>query len=315
MTISSKTFAITLKITSPLIGRLHPLIRFQIAKRIKIQGVQNLFDPNFIRRYFRLSTRSVFRKISFEGGSELIVNLNDHIGFRSAIDGTWDVTCFNLAKKIGFENLVFLDIGANIGATSVAIGKYDCLVVAFEANLDAVSILAQNFSLNDLKRSSIFPFALGAPQMENKRVEIFVPPGNLGASSLFPNVNDGLTRSMIKKGILVKTLDRSLEYLGLFDQIGSTENMIIKIDVEGFENEIFEGALTTVRKFRPIIVFENNPPLAKGNKLRVLQFWELLRDYVVFEISKDLKLSQMIPDKRAENIIAIPLEKIHLFNF
>ncbi len=309
--ISTIHFRRILRITSPLTSLLHPLIRLKIASWIKIPGLQTLLDPNSIRGYAKLRTKAYFKEITFEDDTKLVVDLNDIIGFRSALKGTWDPTCLKIAKKIGFENLIFVDIGANIGATSVAIAKQNSRVIAFEANLATASILLKNYSNNAAKYTIVFAFALGSPSMDNEWTQIFTPIGNTGAASLKAKWSDGKTTSS-SQNCLITTLDKSLNFLGIFDKSPlSAEIMIIKIDVEGLEDQVFQGGERTISRFRPIIIFENNSEPKKRENPEY--FWEKWEGYNLFAISQDLKLTEFIPLQRGENCIALPSTKYEIY--
>ncbi len=97
--ISTIHFRRILRITSLLTSLLHPLIRLKIASWIKIPGLQTLLNPNSIRGYAKLRTKAYFKEITFEDDTKLVVDLNDIIGFRSALKGTWDPTCLKLLKN------------------------------------------------------------------------------------------------------------------------------------------------------------------------------------------------------------------------
>jgi FkbM family methyltransferase len=50
----------------------------------------------------------------------------------------------------------------------------------------------------------------------------------------------------------------------------------IKVDVEGAEQEVFEGALATLRRHRPLIVFEHGPGAADHYGTHPDDIWDLL---------------------------------------
>lgn len=103
------------------------------------------------------------------------------------------------------------------------------------------------------------------------------------------------------------TVDDIFKFLDKFDSSKSIE-LIIKIDVEGFETEVLDGAEETINYFRPEIIFENNPSTDSRKSL----FWRSLIDYTIFKISPEIKLSHFNEHKRFENAIAIPNEKLSI---
>jgi FkbM family methyltransferase len=59
---------------------------------------------------------------------------------------------------------------------------------------------------------------------------------------------------------------------------------VIKIDVEGAEQQVFEGALTTLRRHRPIVIFEHGSGSAEIYGTTPADIHALLRDEVGYRI-------------------------------
>lgn len=61
------------------------------------------------------------------------------------------------------------------------------------------------------------------------------------------------------------------------DEFQLTDISYIKIDVEGYERKVLKGALETIKKYKPILVIEQNDITLYGeNKLAAKNFLELL---------------------------------------
>lgn len=132
-----------------------------------------------------------------------------------------------------------LDIGAMLGAYSHgfkrAVGNGE--VFAFEPNPEAFMCLKIN-----CPSVRCYNFAIGAKTgwCSVKRHEIY--PDNHGATEVIHD-DTGTT--------IIRTLDDFCP--------NRTESIkLIKIDVEGMEPEVIQGAMNTIRKFRPIIFVEIN---------------------------------------------------------
>ena len=86
------------------------------------------------------------------------------------------------------------------------------------------------------------------------------------------------------------------------------KNLVIKVDVEGYEREVFKGANETINLHRPIIIFENNPIFLDKDKQEEI-FYSQFKNYSFYSISQELILSDFDINTRYENAIAIPNEK------
>lgn len=158
-----------------------------------------------------------------------------------------------------FRNeIVFLDVGANIGFFSIVAAKLfpGMSVHAFEPNRSVYARLQRNIALNqNLTNLETFPFALsnftGNTTLYTPSQEDF----NQGLSSLGGEI-DGVTNE-ISQIVEVKQIDEIYA-----DSIRPVS--IIKIDVQGFEPEVLRGGEKTIRRFRPVIVLEHNDDLFKS---------------------------------------------------
>ena len=86
---------------------------------------------------------------------------------------------------------------------------------------------------------------------------------------------------------------------------------IIKIDVEGAEVKVLDGAMRTVREFAPLLCFEVNPAACKCAEtrqecmFRVLSELGYRRFYDVGDASRGTK-SEVPNVNRLTNILAVP---------
>lgn len=149
---------------------------------------------------------------------------------------------------------LFVDVGANIGAfTIMAAGAVGARTVTFEASPDTYAMLASNIRLNGVQdRARALNCAAGRSEGTTQfsvglgTENFVVTNGNAGAVT-----------------VKMTTLDKELA--------GSSPDLL-KVDVEGFEVEVFAGATKTLRdpKLRAIIVERKDISLRYGfdeNKL------------------------------------------------
>jgi len=163
-----------------------------------------------------------------------------------------------LRKYFNLKKGVFIDVGANIGKYSVILGKQlgnNGKVIAFEPVPYTLKILKRNVELNELKNVTALPFALG----EKEERKDFYLDAVGGSGSL---LKQGV-RKREKIRVTVRKLDNVLEEL----KINRVD--LIKIDVERAEHLVLKGAVKTLKKYYPKIIFEamNEEYLEKCKKV------------------------------------------------
>ncbi len=140
--------------------------------------------------------------------------------------------------------MVAFDVGANMGALTVFMAKKvgpQGAVAAFEPQRHIFQLLCANIALNGLMNVHTYHGAVGAEQRTlHVPVVNYEQGGNFGGLSLI-DVDRG-------EPVPCHTLD------GLkFNRCD-----VMKIDVEGMENEVLIGGAETIKNFRPILYMEND---------------------------------------------------------
>jgi FkbM family methyltransferase len=138
---------------------------------------------------------------------------------------------------------VFVDVGANVGyhafRASQRVGP-DGRVVAVEANPENARLIAYTAALNELTNVELVPLALAGQRG-------WVSFGtHVGSNGGFLPDDEATTGS--GRGTIVPTL--ALDDLGL-DRVS-----VVKIDVEGAEGLVIDGASDTIERHRPTFVME-----------------------------------------------------------
>lgn len=155
-------------------------------------------------------------------------------------------------KFIWLENKnirTILDIGANIGQFSTVIHKVlpNAAIYAFEPLKDCYEELLNN--MRDVPNFKAFNFALGE---EDSEAEIYRNKYSHSSSLLhmadlhkqaFP-----CTKNITREEIIVKRLD------GIVDTLLLENDLLIKIDVQGYEDKVILGGYKVISKARMLIV-------------------------------------------------------------
>nr|WP_249787904.1 FkbM family methyltransferase [Bradyrhizobium sp. IC3123] len=152
-----------------------------------------------------------------------------------------------------------LDVGANIGFFTVAIGRRlrNGRILAVEPSSNTAERLQQNISLNGLdNRAVVFE---GAAADAPGSMTLNYVDGQEEYSSLGNLDHPAIAKAKKQsEEVRVDTIDNLVQQFGL-------KPRFMKVDVEGFEHAVFKGARETLREFRPTILSEMSPNLLAGN--------------------------------------------------
>jgi FkbM family methyltransferase len=151
---------------------------------------------------------------------------------------------------------MLIDIGANMGTFCIPVAREtDCEVHAFDAQRIVSQLLAGNFALNGIASGHVHHVALGAPgHPERLRIALpnYASEGNFGAFSTQEDIYR--TVSATRMGDSGETEEVQMRTL---DSYALEDAFLVKIDVEGAELQVLQGALQTLRESNyPPLIFE-----------------------------------------------------------
>ncbi len=166
-----------------------------------------------------------------------------------------------MVRLVGAGDLV-LDVGANVGTVTLPLAAHvgpSGRVIAFEPQRLVFQHLCANIALNGLTNVDARWAAVGATA------------GSARIPALDPTLaeNFGATRLAADGEVVAVTPIDSLQ-LERCD--------LIKIDVEGMEDDVLRGAEHTIAKHRPALYFEAK----KSDNTRWCLSWLLQRDYRLY---------------------------------
>lgn len=157
------------------------------------------------------------------------------------------------AMKVVKPNSIVLDIGSNFGAFSLRLASFiarknynDIKVHAFEPNPAAVKRISENLSLNPELADIVILHPVGLGDQKAK-LPFYYETSNSGAGRIINSDRDD------KIFVDIETID------DFIDTINPQKVSFIKMIVEGFEPQVFKGAIKTIEKHRPHIFFEVTP--------------------------------------------------------
>ena len=211
-------------------------------------------------KYALVRYRNKFDQVILFRGAKFMIG-KDVTLFPSVFLGTYESGELDTLLNHDFpDNLVFWDIGANIGLYSTLFGlKYpNSQIVAFEPNLEIHHLLKQNFCLNGILNYSLEGYAL------SNRIgtgELLTQESRPGAGKL------NLDSSSHERVGLFK-ITTGDEYLRLHPELIPN---LIKIDVEGHEPEVIDGMLGIIQRYKPVMTIEVFSNLWEGERFSLWQ--------------------------------------------
>ena len=181
--------------------------------------------------------------------------------FRDLIKGTladglvWEPHVVRNIQEYVVPGSVALDVGAYIGTHALLMGRLagpEGHVYAFEPQRKAYRELRRNIELNGLSNVTALRYAVGA---QTRIVEMNWPE----EVSLIGLAADGERENMGRipgeSGLSVGAGGDRAELRPL-DSFGFENVSLLKIDVEGFEDEVLAGAERLIRESKPVILIE-----------------------------------------------------------
>ncbi|MHA4808316.1 FkbM family methyltransferase [Flavitalea flava] len=202
------------------------------------------------------------------GCEYLLPNLLENISFDIFVNGIYEEATSGFFVNRLPEGGVFLDLGANIGTISIPLRRQrkDVRIVCVEAAPWLFGYLQRNLSQNGF--GDVHAVNKALYYKDNEELNFYSPDEKFGKGSLSPV----FTKEGVK--VITITVDTLVKELNLH------KVDIIKIDVEGYEYQVFKGAEELLkREDAPDILFEfadwaeELAGLSKGSAQSLLKEW------------------------------------------
>jgi FkbM family methyltransferase len=266
-----------------VLAKIYAWVVWQSAKRFKIYLPGLGFAARRIKGDFVLQVDSVKYLFYPPAGGMYGIMLagvwpepETHIFLRGVVKS-------NKALAIGF-----LDIGAAIGEILIDISREPNIAsaIACDPSPENCAAIRKSAELNSISgkvtiEQSVFSDVGGYVEFSTKRT------GSSG--SLAKSAGERTTR-MPSRTIDSLRLDNQLQW-------------IILIDTEGAELKIIQGAIDTVERLKPLIIFEYN--FVSKRHFRLEQVQELLSGYTIYRLLEDGALDMNLAGP-TWNCVAVP---------
>lgn len=254
-------------------------------------------------------TVRMYNKKSFimkNDGSDTIANILYWNG-----PDKYETKTTGLIMKFLKSNDVFFDIGANTGIYSLiaAAMSKEISVHAFEPLEKACKILKKNKDKNNFNNLFVNQIAVGSYDGEGI---LKIERDRGGAIPLGSSLKRVIEKQDFYQEYKVKTM-RLDSYI---EKVGVEKVDLIKIDTEGTENDVLNGAEKVLTKFRPVLICEVLHNLIEDKLHEILDSMEY--DYYLISNKetnnyKIKKCDRIVGDKYiVSNYLFLPKEKSEL---
>ena len=142
--------------------------------------------------------------------------------------------------KLNPREGIFLDVGANSGQHSMFMSRYAKAVHAFEPFPPVLTRFRRMLEINKIANVTVHPVGLGreAARLPFNDQDLSFSPGEAG------------NKAPAKMELEIVPGDAALK------QAGVARIDLVKMDIEGFEKSALLGLAETLRRDRPVVVFE-----------------------------------------------------------
>lgn len=205
-------------------------------------------------RVLRFLGRSLFPgglQMRNEAGIRLLVDPLDYFGHMLIHTGVIEPASLSLARRLMAGGGTFLDVGANLGVFTCSVATLPGVkCIAIDASATAFVRLLSNVARNSGAQVTAINVALSD---KRSLVQLETPDaGNLGSTRVAKKIAAGSTAL-----VAAMPLDEVLRYLS----VGPIE--LMKVDVEGYEREVFSG-MDFSAPYRPENIIMEYQPLVAG---------------------------------------------------
>ena len=242
------------------ISRFYTKLIINNFKRLVFNSYYFLLE-GFNRAYYENKKKRGLKKlkikypiiapIRFNGVSFLIfLNSSGLLEDRLISKVGFEVCLLDLADYFIKEDTTIIDVGANLGIYSLYFSKKytSCQVHSYEPVSSVFKSFKRSADINNLTNLHPYLLAVGSDCCETEIYAATEATYNKGLSSILNNFD--LNETYIKEKINVISLDSHIK--------NYKKVSFIKIDVQGLEKNVLDGALEIIKRDNPVIIFEHS---------------------------------------------------------
>jgi FkbM family methyltransferase len=231
-------------------------------KRIS-RDYQLMYSDNLMEKVTHISTNN--RRINME-----FYTPNSLCLYRAETFSNKEPETLAWIEEFGCNNATLIDIGANVGLYSIYHNKVNngrC--IAFEPSFFNLKLLAKNINVNNCQHlTTVFTNPLSSKTgLSDFKYGSVVEGGALSAFG----VDFGYNGEKIQNNMQLNVLGMSLDWMTESQIIDTTPNLV-KIDVDGIEHIILQGAkkILTHADCKSVLVEVNDAFKEQADKVAIL---------------------------------------------
>lgn len=198
-----------------------------------------LHDTRETRDYLNAFPVSAYREYEVPGAGRFFIDdVEDSIKAVIVAGLQWEARNVEMLEKHVEPGSVVVEVGAHVGSHTVLIAGMvgRCgRVYAFEPQRKLYRELHRNLARNGITNVVPLKYAIGAGDARIIEMNL-PPPGNEGGTGIGAGGEEAELRNL--------------------DEFGFERVSVLKIDVEGHEDAVLDGAVATIRRNRPVILIE-----------------------------------------------------------
>jgi FkbM family methyltransferase len=262
-------FAVSSALKSPRLAKAVIRAYAKVARHVPVNRFKSVFITEALRLRgypldFVFDCRPAGVKWSARGFPDLLTR---HMLF----EGMYQQDVLLAIRRLARPGGVVLDVGGHHGLMAVVSGQSvgpSGRVFTFEPNPRAREHLTAHLRLNGIHNATIEEVALSDRE---------------GVADFYAQSGDVTWNSTIIEGFAegfaaVDTIPIQTLMLDTWVERAGVVPTLIKIDVEGSEFLVLQGALKTLARHRPVLIMEFNPLSAKAAGHEVGEYLQFLRE-------------------------------------
>ena len=177
------------------------------------------------------------------GTSRYIIESDDY--YLTGIPDEFDPDLCRIFRALVEPDDIVVDVGANLGLTSILFSQLSSRVFAFEPSPSTYELAVRNLAANDVSNVEVFNLALG---IEHSAATIRFNP--LDRAGAFISA-ESFESEHVSEEIQIIRFDDFVTGMDIYPSV-------IKIDTEGFDLDVVMGAKEYLRERQPIVIVELN---------------------------------------------------------
>jgi FkbM family methyltransferase len=268
--------------------------------------------------------RNLLRKINFKGKGRLVkllfpkpfigvipykqalieVNTNNMIEWSIYWFGGYEDEINWVLPFFVDQDSTCIDIGANIGVYSVLLARTARRVISIEPHPEFADHLRRNINLNRFNNVELYSCAVST---KSGSATLYAPNSSMAnKTATLKNVTPYIPEQSVQIQVKMRTLDSICESEPKVD--------FIKIDCDWYDADIILSGIDTIRKHRPVILFEDlgsfpeNWDKSEDVHQVYLDAYEMLEGlgYQIFKVLDHSLIKEERKLGMIQNMLAIP---------